>query len=34
MDLFKDHKIKISWYKFSTGNEERIYYLKDFLVVK
>lgn len=33
-DLFKDHKIKISWYKFGTGNEERIYYLKDFLVVK
>lgn len=34
MDLFKDHKIKISWYKFGTGNVERIYYLKDFLVVK
>lgn len=34
MDLFKDHKIKISWNKFGTGNEERIYHLKDLIVVK
>ncbi|MHB8126582.1 MAG: hypothetical protein ACYDEJ_13260 [Desulfitobacteriaceae bacterium] len=33
-NLFNNHKIKISWDKFGTGKEERVYYLKDFIVVK
>lgn len=32
--LFNNHKIKISWDKFGTGKEERVYYLKDLIEVK